>query len=344
VYKRQEEIKHLISALGCGIGKDEFALEKLRYHKIIIMTDADVDGAHIRTLLLTFLYRQMAPLVEGGFIYIGQPPLYRLGKGKKEQYFLDENNLNSHLFTQASENLKIEYSDPEKTTVEGSLFIELLEKLSVYQRITLFMNRMNIWEEMLFFLLYNGIRSADQFKDEFFVRDLKAKLPENKLILGNIRSCRWRPDCYEFDIAVRGKVQIMTTLGPQIPLINEYRTALNLFPTIHPYLQTAFKVIYTGASKQEKEIPAANWSEMLKVVRDESFKGSHLQRYKGLGEMNPEQLWDTTMNPENRTLMQVTIDDAEQADDIFTTLMGDKVEPRREFIQTHALEVTDLDI
>ena len=339
-----DEIKHLIGALGCGIGKDEFSLEKLRYHKIIIMTDADVDGAHIRTLLLTFLYRQMAPLVEGGFVYIGQPPLYRLGRGKKEQYFLDENNLNSHLFTQASENLKIEIIGPEKTIVEGLLFVEMLEKLSVYQKITMFMNRMNIWEEILYFLLDNGIRSADQFKDESFVKNLKDKLSEDKLIIGNIHSCRWRPDCYEFDIAVRGKVQIMMTLGPQIPLINEYRTALNLFPTIHQYLQPSFNIIYTGTTRQEKEIPAANWNEMLKIVRDESFKGSHLQRYKGLGEMNPEQLWDTTMNPENRTLMQVTIDDAEQADDIFTTLMGDKVEPRRDFIQTHALEVTDLDI
>lgn len=339
-----EEIKHLIGALGCGIGKDEFVLEKLRYHKIIIMTDADVDGAHIRTLLLTFLYRQMLPLVEGGFVYIGQPPLYRLGRGKKEQYFLDENLLNSHLFTQASENLKVELVGEEKTVVEGEFFIELLEKLSVYQRITLFMNRMNIWDEMLYFLLDNGIRSADQFKDEDFIRDLKDKLPEDKLIIGNIRSCRWRPDCYEFDIAVRGKVQIMMTLGPQIPLINEYRTALSLFPTINPFIQSAFNILFTGKGKEGKEIPAANWSEMLKLIRDESFKGSHLQRYKGLGEMNPEQLWDTTMNPENRTLMQVTIDDAEQADDIFTTLMGDKVEPRREFIQTHALEVTDLDI
>ena len=339
-----EEIKHLIGALGCGIGKDEFDVEKLRYHKIIIMTDADVDGAHIRTLLLTFLYRQMLPLVEGGFVYIGQPPLFRLGRGKKEQYFLDENKLNSHLFTQASENLQLEVNGAEVQVIEGSFFVELLEKLSVYQRITSFMNRMNIWEEMLFFLLDNGIRSADQFKDETFINELREKLPEDKLIIGNIRSCRWRPDCYELDVAVRGKVQIMMTLGPQIPLINEYRTALSLFPTIQPYITSAFNIVYTGGTKLEKEIKAAGWSEMLKIVRDESFKGAHLQRYKGLGEMNPEQLWDTTMNPENRTLMQVTIDDAEQADDIFTTLMGDKVEPRREFIQNHALEVTDLDI
>ncbi|TKB11642.1 DNA topoisomerase (ATP-hydrolyzing) subunit B [Desulforhopalus sp. IMCC35007] len=339
-----EEIKHLIGALGCGIGKDEFDLEKLRYHKVIIMTDADVDGAHIRTLLLTFLYRQMLPLVEGGFVYIGQPPLYRLGRGKKEQYFLDENKLNSHLFTQASQNLSLEAKDVENTLIEGEFFIELLEKISVYQRITAYMNRMNIWDEMLFFLLDNSIRSADQFKNEDFVKELKEKLPEDKLVIGNVRSCRWRPDCYEFDAAVRGKVQIMMTVGPQIPLINEYRTALGIFSVIRPFLNSSFTIKQLTAGGQEKAIEVADWKEMLKQIRDESFKGSHLQRYKGLGEMNPEQLWDTTMNPENRTLMQVTVDDAEIADDIFTTLMGDKVEPRRDFIQTHALEVTDLDI
>lgn len=339
-----EEIKQLIGALGCGIGKDEFDVEKLRYHKIIIMTDADVDGAHIRTLLLTFLYRQMLPLVEGGFIYIGQPPLYRLGKGKKEKYFLDENELNSHLFTAISKTTRIEVVNLDNSLVEGDKFIDLLEKLSVYQKINDYMDRMNIWEEMLFFLLDNNIRSADQFKEETFVNELKQKLPDDKLVIGNIRSCRWRPDCYEFDVAVRGKVQIMMTLGPQIPLINEYRTALNLFSTIKPYINSSFNIQSINKSGKETDIVAKDWSEMLKLVKDESFKGSHLQRYKGLGEMNPEQLWDTTMNPENRTLMQVTIDDMEQADDMFTTLMGDKVEPRREFIQTHALEVTDLDI
>jgi DNA gyrase subunit B len=339
-----EEIKHLISALGCGIGKDEFDVEKLRYHKIIIMTDADVDGAHIRTLLLTFFYRQMLPLVEQGFVYIGQPPLYRLGKGKKENYFQEESQLNSFLFTQASEVMKVAVKGDRKSFIEETDFVQLLEKLSIYQRITAFMNRMNIWDDMLYFLLENGIKSADQFKDEIFVTQLIKKLPEEKLIIGNLRSCRWRPDCYEVDIALRGKVQIRMTLGPHIPLINEYRTALTLYHAIKPYLLSEYLIFSGTKGGLEKEISASDWSKMLKIVRDESFKGSHLQRYKGLGEMNPEQLWDTTMNPENRTLMQVTIENAEQADDIFTTLMGDKVEPRRDFIQTHALEITDLDI
>ncbi|WP_163335934.1 DNA topoisomerase (ATP-hydrolyzing) subunit B [Desulfopila sp. IMCC35008] len=340
-----EEIKQLIAALGCGIGNEEFEIEKLRYHKIIIMTDADVDGAHIRTLLLTFLYRQMLPLVQGGFVYIGQPPLYRLGKGKKEKYFLDESTLNSHLFSQASEKMSVIIDDDESQyELTGADMITILEKLSVYQRIVAFMNRMNIWEDMLYFLLENNIRTADQFSDESFVHNLLSQLSEKDLIIGNIRSCRWRPDCYEADIAVRGKVQIMMTLGPQIPLINEYRKALSIFESIRPYLKSGFTIKSINKNNEESLNKVSDWNEMVQTVQDESFRGSHLQRYKGLGEMNPEQLWDTTMNPENRTLVQVTINDAEQADDIFTTLMGDKVEPRREFIQNHALEVTDLDI
>ncbi|WP_136796105.1 MULTISPECIES: DNA topoisomerase (ATP-hydrolyzing) subunit B [Desulfosediminicola] len=339
-----EEIKQLIGALGCGIGKDEFDLEKLRYHKIIIMTDADVDGAHIRTLLLTFFYRQMLPLVQGGFIYIGKPPLYRLGRGKKEQYFLEESELNSHLFSQASQKMTIVIPGENEVEIDGENMVKLMEKLSVYQRIVAYMNRMNIWEDMLYFLLDNNIRTADQFADEEFVSGLIARLPSEELVIGNVRSCRWRPDCYEADVAMRDKVQIMMTLGPQIPLISEYRTALSIFNDIKAYLKGGF-IIRTGAkTDQASERLVEGWGELVQAVRDESFKGSHLQRYKGLGEMNPDQLWETTMNPENRTLLQVTIKDAEQADDIFTTLMGDKVEPRREFIQNHALEVTDLDI
>ncbi len=339
-----EEIKQLIAALGCGIGKDEFDLEKLRYHKVIIMTDADVDGAHIRTLLLTFFYRQMLPMVQGGYVYIGQPPLYRLGRGKKEKYFLDESLLNKHLFSEASEKIKLITGGSNKQEIDGDNLFSLLENLSIYQKIVSFFNRMNIWEDMLFFLLDNNVKSADQFNDESFLKNLIEKLPEEDLIIGHIRSCRWRPDCYEVDIAMRGKVQVLMTLGPEIPLIKEYRTALSLFDGIKEYITTDFTVSISLKSGGDKELYAENWDEMVQLVRNESFKGSHLQRYKGLGEMNPEQLWETTMNPDNRTLVQVRIEDAEQADDIFTTLMGDKVEPRREFIQNHALEVTDLDI
>ena len=330
-----EEIKHLIAALGCGIGKDEFDLEKLRYHKIIIMTDADVDGAHIRTLLLTFLYRQMLPLVQGGYVYIGQPPLYRLAKGKSEKYFIDDDDLNNFLFTQASEKILVIAEDKEgQTEFENETLVKLLKNLSYYQRITSYMGRMNIWEELMFCMLKNDVRTADQFADMKMVESLIEELSKDtSLVVGPIRSCRWRAACYEVDVAVKGKAQIMTTIGPKIPLINEYRSALRLFPEIKRFLKSTFIVRQIDKDGNTTDIKINRWNDMVETVRNESFKGSHLQRYKGLGEMNPEQLWETTMNPENRILLQVQVHDAEAADEMFTTLMGDKVEPRREFIQ-----------
>ncbi len=337
-----EEIKQLIASLGTGIGREEFDLEKLRYHKIIIMTDADVDGAHIRTLLLTFFYRQMLPLIENGYVYIGQPPLYRLGRGKKEKYFIDDDALNSYLYDQASKFIHVQ--SKKGLEIRERNMVDILQKLSLFERVINYMERMNYPEKMVLLLLENNVHTADQFEDRQFLEDLLKKMEELKPTVGNIRTCRWRPSCYEVDISFHGQFHVMTTLGPNIPLIAEYRHGLDLYNELKEYLDDTFTIIRTGANGQEKEYPAENWHELIKVVRDETFRGSHLQRYKGLGEMNPEQLWDTTMNPENRTLIQVKIDNAESADDMFTTLMGDKVEPRREFIQNHALEVSELDI
>jgi len=337
-----EEIKQLIASLGTGIGREDFDLEKLRYHKIIIMTDADVDGAHIRTLLLTFFFRQMLPLIEKGYVYIGQPPLYRLGRGKKEKYFIDDDALNTYLYDQASRFIHVRSKKGMEISREN--MVDILQKLSIFERIVNYMERLNIPEKMTIFLLTGDVHSADQFQDKDFLENLLEQMKELKPTVGNIHSCRWRPSCYEVNIAFQGQTHVMTTLGPNIPLIAEYRHALELFPEIKDYLDDTFTVIRTTGSGQEKEYSAGNWHDLIRVVREETFRGSHLQRYKGLGEMNPEQLWDTTMNPENRTLVQVKIEDVESADDIFTTLMGDKVEPRREFIQNHALEVSELDI
>lgn len=334
-----EEIKQLIGALGTGIGREDFNLEKLRYHKIIIMTDADVDGAHIRTLLLTFFYRQMISLIENGYIYIGQPPLYRISKGKKEQFFKDEEDLNNFLFNQVNLLMKISRIDEEES-LKGDHLVEILRKLTTYKKVVEYLERINIWEKLIYFLLKKDVHSADQFEYESFVELLKDNLAEDEyLITGNIKSSRWRPSCYEFDIAIKDKAHVITTIGPQIPLINEYRAGLKIFPAIEKYLTGGYIVESRG-----NQLEVADWQELLTVVKKESFKGSMLQRYKGLGEMNPEQLWNTTMDPDNRTLIKVIIDDVEKADDMFVTLMGDKVEPRREFIQNHALEVTDLDI
>ncbi|MGR0482738.1 MAG: DNA topoisomerase (ATP-hydrolyzing) subunit B [Candidatus Electronema sp. V4] len=333
-----EEIKQLIAAMGTGIGREEFDASKLRYHKIIIMTDADVDGAHIRTLLLTFFYRQMLPLVEQGYVYIGQPPLYRLGRGKKEQYFLNEDALNSHLYDQAAQFVQVRLENG--SVLAGQELVGLLKKLTLFERISTFLERMNIQEQLTLFLLENDVHSADQFKEEAFLHGLLDKLASIDAVTSGIRVCATRPSCFEAEAAFQGLAHTRAVIGPHIPLIPEYRQALELHPAIRQFLSSGFTVI----KGEEKEIPAKNWRELIRVVREETFKGSHLQRYKGLGEMNPEQLWETTMNPANRTLLRVRIEDAEAADDLFVTLMGDKVEPRREFIQNHALEVSELDV
>jgi DNA gyrase subunit B len=337
-----EEIKQLVASLGTGIGAEEFDLEKLRYHKVIIMTDADVDGAHIRTLLLTFFYRQMLPLIENGHVYIGQPPLYRLGRGKKEQYFLNDEELNAYLYSQASQLMRIQ-TDAGIVITEDEM-VNVLRKLSAFERVVAYLERLNIKESMTMFLLENDVHSALQFEDRGIVERLAEQIKEKATQIGAVRTCVWRPACFEFDVTFAGQSHMAAVLGPNIPLINEYRHALELYKTIKQYLSASFSLTRTSAAGQETVVTAENWHSLIELVREETFKGSHLQRYKGLGEMNPEQLWDTTMNPSNRTLVQVKIDDVELTDDIFTTLMGDKVEPRREFIQNHALEVADLDI
>ncbi len=337
-----EEIKQLVASLGTGIGEEEFDLEKLRYHKVIIMTDADVDGAHIRTLLLTFFYRQMLPLIENGHIYIGQPPLYRLGKGKKEQYFLNDEELNAYLYSQASQMIRIQTGEQKEIVAEE--MVTVLKKLSAFQRVLRHLERLNIQEFMTLFLLEQNVHTAAQFENRSFVEELAEQITGKASFIGSLRSCLWRPACFEFDATFSGQSHMTAVVGPNIPLINEYRHALDLYKTVKPYLQGSFTLIRTGSSGQETVLTADTWHDLIDIVREETFKGSHLQRYKGLGEMNPEQLWDTTMNPDNRTLVQVKIDDVTMTDDMFTTLMGDKVEPRREFIQNHALEVADLDI
>jgi DNA gyrase subunit B len=337
-----EEIKQLVASLGTGIGAEEFDLEKLRYHKVIIMTDADVDGAHIRTLLLTFFYRQMLPLIENGHVYIGQPPLYRLGRGKKEQYFLNDEELNAYLYSQASQLMRIQ-TDAEVVIAEDEM-VNVLRKLSAFERVIAYLERLNIKESMTMFLLENDVHSALQFEDRGIVERLAEQIKEKATHIGAVRTCPWRPACFEFDVTFAGQSHMAAVLGPNIPLINEYRHALELYKTIKQFLSASFSLTRTSSSGQETVVTAENWHSLIELVREETFKGSHLQRYKGLGEMNPEQLWDTTMNPSNRTLVQVKIEDVELTDDIFTTLMGDKVEPRREFIQNHALEVADLDI
>jgi DNA gyrase subunit B len=202
-----------------------------------------------------------------------------------------------------------------------------------------YLERVGIWEDMVTFLLENSVKSADQFADITFVEELRSHLQGRDFILGKTKPCHWKTNCYEFDAAYKDRAHLMVTVGPQVPLIPEYRILIDLYPKIRKLLEGGYLIDIKDA-----QVEAENWKELLETVRKESFKGSHLQRYKGLGEMNPEQLWNTTMDPEKRVMLKVRIEDDEKADDIFTTLMGDKVEPRREFIQNHAMEVSELDI
>jgi len=221
----------------------------------------------------------------------------------------------------------------------GDEMVDLLKKLSGYLKIIQYLERVGIWEDMITFLLNNDVKSADQFADITFVEKLRDHLKDKEFILGTTRPCHWKPSCYEFDAAYKDKAHLMVTVGPQVPLIPEYHALLNLYPKVKDLIGDAYTI-----DNKSQQVEAGDWKELLEVVRKESFKGSHLQRYKGLGEMNPEQLWETTMDPDKRIMLQVKIEDEEKADDIFTTLMGDKVEPRREFIQHHAMEVSELDI
>ncbi|NPA49109.1 MAG: DNA topoisomerase (ATP-hydrolyzing) subunit B [Thermodesulfobacteria bacterium] len=331
-----EEIRQLVAALGTGIGPKDFDPDKCRYSKIIIMTDADVDGAHIRTLLLTFFYRQMAPLIERGYLYIAQPPLYRIVEGKKEIYLKDDQALDSYLFERAVKNVVLEIDGKPLTKEEAKTF---LRNLSAFEEALQELSRKGIWPEAAMVLLHAGLKRADQFTDRSFVENLLSLFQDKGFKTSSIRLSRSRDDAYEFDVTSKEFSYLFFTVGPEIPIYREYRKALKKYEALKDYLGKPVKVLVRG-----EEHTFENLRELLEFIRNEGRKGLHIQRYKGLGEMNPDQLWETTMNPEKRRLLRVDISDASAADELFTTLMGEKVEPRRDFIQTHALEYRELDI
>ena len=311
-----EEIKNIITALGCGID-NEFDKDRLRYHKLIIMTDADVDGSHIQTLLLTFFYRFLNPLVHGGHVYIAQPPLYRYKKGKKEIYLKDTQTLNEFLIENGIENYECDESwkkdlkEVLKTTAYYRGVLEELKKryslLDVVQR-----------------LIENGdllaLDNIELYKEiETFINSLGFN------IISKIVS----------DESIQLFVQ--TSVGLEEITIDD-----NLFT--NPLFGEAIHVFNRLQEKNLSVLEGKNPFKVLDSVEDSAKKGAYIQRYKGLGEMNPEQLWETTMDPENRRLVKVTIEDIATADDIFKLFMGDEVEPRRRYIEEHAKDVKHLDI
>ncbi|MEJ2213280.1 MAG: DNA topoisomerase (ATP-hydrolyzing) subunit B [Gammaproteobacteria bacterium] len=342
------EVGTLITALGCGIGREEFNPEKLRYHRIIIMTDADVDGAHIRTLLLTFFYRQMAELIEKGYVYIAQPPLYKIKKGKQETYIKDDIELNQYLLNTALENAALHISESAPPIKENSLYDLAVEYVTT-QEIS---NRLGKRYDQKFIenIMFMDKVSNDSLTEEELLNwlsELENRLnadmgPSDRFALRIIDSTGDSNELIDKSIIIDRKIHGISN-EKSFPVSffdsSDYKKIISMGEKLHGLLEADAFVI-----KGEKKKPVTDFKSALSWLMEEAKRGQHIQRYKGLGEMNPEQLWETTMNPESRRLLQVRIEDAIGADEIFTTLMGDEVEPRRDFIEKNALTVENLDI
>ena len=340
------EIKSLITALGTGIGKDDFDLTKLRYHKIILMTDADVDGSHIRTLLLTFFYRQMPALVEGGHVFIAQPPLFKVKRGKKEEYIKDEGSMIRYLMRQATGDMSVKAAGASQA-IEGRDLAKSLEKMVDFKRYCeRAARRLGGDAQMLNTLLEalsgrKGVLRKDgqTLRKVFQDGDLMAKVE------GALDKAGYKTELTTDDEHSLWEIETVSNTGVNLVIdwnlasYVEFQKAVELYGTLEDDLAAPFT---SGTNGNSEEVPTRE--ALLEKVLTAAKKDLTIQRYKGLGEMNPEQLWETTMNPEKRTLLEVRIDDAVETDEIFTVLMGDAVEPRRKFIEDNALDVRNLDV
>ena len=335
----------LISALGTGIGRDDFDAGKLRYHRVIIMTDADVDGSHIRTLLLTFFYRQMPELIERGHVYIAQPPLFKIKRGKQEMYVKDEAELDQLLLTSALDNAAL-HVNPEAPPLSGSA-LEMLARQ--YMEVKAIISRWSrrydrrLLEQLLAMRPVGEQQFADVAWLEGWVKELEARLnADGSLVhsykLGLRRNEAGEPERVDVARTEHG-VTTEKHLQPEFFESAEYGRIAELGTTLTDFIGPG-----AFATRNDERQDVTAFPEAITWLLDQARKGQTIQRYKGLGEMNPGQLWETTINPEVRRLLQVRIEDAVAADDIFTTLMGDAVEPRREFIEKNALYVSNLDV
>lgn len=335
-----EEIKVLITALGAGIGKDDFDITKLRYHKIVIMTDADVDGSHIRTLLLTFFYRQMPLIIEKGYLYIAQPPLYKVKKGQKERYLKNEQDLSEYLLSIGLDGIQIKAGT---TVVPNS---QIMSALKAANRFTKAVDRVarRMHPEILRGLVMAGVNAATletKEKIEGILNDLSARLKASDVSFEFTISKDEEHNSWFATISntVNGAKK---TAPVNVGILDspEYEELCKYYQAMQTIGTGALTILPEGKT----EIKVENVEDLADKVLEHAKSGMSVQRYKGLGEMNPEQLWETTMDPTRRTLLRVTVEDAVDADGIFSVLMGDQVEPRRQFIDENALRVRNLDI
>ncbi len=339
-----QEIATLITALGCGIGAEEYNVEKVRYHRIIIMTDADVDGSHIRTLLLTFFYRQMPELIQRGYLYIAQPPLYKIKRNRQEQYIKDDEALYNYLTKSALEDAQLhpaENAPPISGKILEELAIQYRNVEKIIQR-----NSRRYNHDILKQLIYLPFLQVNDFKNSEIIDNWAAAL-NTKLIALNLKTVQFAIDIThdsEQDhyipkiIITQHGVSTAIVLNIEFFLSKDYKEMLNLGNKLSNLLEHGAYV-----KRLDKVQLVNSFEQMLAWLFDEAKRGQSIQRYKGLGEMNPDQLWETTMDPLTRRMLQVTIEDAVVADEMFTTLMGDKVEPRREFIESNALAAENID-
>ena len=349
---RSEEIKNIITALGTGVGTEEYNIEKIRYHKVIIMTDADVDGSHIRTLLLTFFYRQMPEIVDKGYLYIAQPPLFKVGKGKSEKYLKDETDYNDWILKKVCDQKYITYGETDARLTDHQLYLFVCDLSEYFTQLSKLVKR-GIPASLAELLIGQDIGEKKLLQEKAKMSELREMLIKKGYQVGSLN---WNEDRDVYEMNISGydgldkaeyfgasdKSFVPIKIGRGLIYSHDFQKCLLTGKNIAKYNFPPFNIL--SKEKESLTETASDKRELLDILLKVGKKGINVQRYKGLGEMNPDQLWKTTMNPEKRNLLQVKVEDIVDTDEIFTILMGEEVEPRRDFIQNNALEVSTLDI